>query len=189
MEGSVEYAQLSDTLAEVGTQVSAAEAHGMLSGMATAPGEPDKAAWIAQVLADTQPRGEAAKAMLTALVGLYDQTLKALDDAELDFQLLLPADSAPLDERARALGQWCSGFLVGVGLSGLKQDTPLAQEVSEALRDLGAISQVELEAAEDEDNESAYAELVEYVRVAAMVVGSSLRAPAPAKKASDKKLH
>lgn len=175
MQGTEEYQEVEAALAAVGTQVHAAEAHGLLCGLASAPGKADKAVWIAQVLADTQPRGEEAKHLLATLVALYERTVKSLEATELDFQLLLPADEAPLDQRARALGEWCGGFLAGVGLGGVKQDKALAGDVAEALRDLGSISQVELDAAEGEENEEAYAELVEFVRVAAMLVKSTLQ--------------
>ena len=191
MQGADDYQDVKTALAAVGTQVGAAEAHGLLCGLASAPGKADKAVWIAQVLADTQPKGDEAKHLLTTLVVLYDRTLKSLDDLDLDFQLLLPADEAPLEARARALGEWCAGFLAGVGLAGVKQDQPLAKDVGEALRDLGAISQVELDADEGEENEEAYTELVEFVRVAAMLVKSSLQAvEKPQVPAGDsKKLH
>lgn len=194
MSATDEYQQVADALEGVGAVMGAAAAQGLLCGMISAPGETDKAAWIAQVLAETQPRGEAAKTCLVALSGLYDRTRSRLDDVSMEFELLLPGDDLPLAERGRELGAWCDSFLLGVGLGGLKQDMPLPQEVGEALRDLGAIAQVEPEAVEAEENEEAFAELVEYVRVAVMLVRTSLLAEtrpkqAPAKKDQQPRLH
>jgi len=189
MQGAEEFQRVDRALTAVESEVGAAEAQGLLCGMLSAPGKAGKAEWIAQVLAETSPRGDAAKECLAVLVALYDRTARQLDDFDMDLELLLPSDDEPLDARARALGKWCQGFLAGMGLGGLKQDTPLSTEVGEALRDLGAISQVELDAVEDEENEGAYAELVEYVRVAVMLVRTSLRGEPPAKPSKDSKLH
>src|SRR5690606_31127176 len=115
------YQQVEEALRAVDAVTQAAEAQGLLAGMASSAGTPDKAAWIAQVLADASPRGEPAKTCLAVLVALYDQTLRELDDDGLGFQPLLPDDSGPRSERARALGRWASGFLVGMGLGGLKR--------------------------------------------------------------------
>lgn len=183
----VEYEQVDDTLRAVNADTTAAEAHGMLCGMASASGAPDKAAWIAHVLANTTPRGDAAKNCLAVLVGLFQRTLRELDDASMRFQPLLPDDSAPLALRAGALGQWAGGFLAGVGFGGLKQETPLSADVREALRDLDAIARVELDAGGGEDDETAYAELVEYVKVAALLVRASLHQPA--RREPDRRLH
>lgn len=186
-----DYQQVEDALQAVGAAVGAAEAQGLLAGMASTADKPEKAAWIAQTLADTTPRGESAKACLALLVALYDETMRGLDDDNMTFQPLLPADAAPLAERAQALGRWASGFLAGMGLSGLTRETVLPADVSEALRDLDAITQIEMDAAAGEDDESAYAELVEYVKVAALLIRAHLRPPvAPIKPLkADKRLH
>jgi yecA family protein len=194
MEGDTgmeaEYQQVDAALRAVEAQTAAAEAQGLLCGMASASNRPDKAAWIAQVLADTEPRGEAAKHCLAVLVGLYDRTLRELDDDGMRFEPLLPDDGVPLSERTQALGRWASGFLAGMGLGGLKQETPLPADVAEALRDLDAISQIELDAVGDEDDEAAYAELAEYVKVAVLLVRAHLRQPAaPTRDSSGKRLH
>jgi uncharacterized protein YgfB (UPF0149 family) len=187
----VEYRQLESVLRAVDAVISAGEAQGMLAGMASLVDKPDKAAWIAQVLADSRPRGEDARLCLAMLVALYERTLRELDDDGLGFLPLLPADAAPLPERAQALGQWVGGFLVGMGLGGMKQGDALPKDVGEALRDLGAITQIEMDAASGEEDESAYAELVEYVKVAVLLVRASMRPPVTPIKPieADKRLH
>jgi yecA family protein len=185
------YQQVEEALRAVDAAIGAAEAQGLLAGMAGVADKPDKAAWIAQVLADTTPRGEEAKTCLGVLVALYEQTMRELDDDGMRFQPLLPADAAPLSQRAQELGRWASGFLAGVGLGGLTRDRTLPAEVGEALRDLDAITQVELDAAGGEQDESAYAELTEYVKVVALLVRANLRPPViPTKSPQpDKRLH
>lgn len=187
----VDYQQLDVALREVDAVIGPGEAQGMLAGMASMADKPEQAVWIAHVLADSSPRGEAAKLCLALLVALYEQTLRELEDEGLGFSPLLPADELPLPERAQALGQWVSGFLVGLGFGGLSQDGSASRDVREALRDLSAITQIEMDAAGGEEDEVAYAELVEYVKVAVLLLRANLLpAKTPVKPMqADKRLH
>lgn len=188
----VDYQQIEEALQAVKATVGAAEAQGLLAGMAGAAEQPEKAAWIAQTLADTEPKGEAAKTCLTALLALYERTMRELDDDQLGFQPLLPPDNTELPQRAKALGRWASGFLAGLGLGGLSEERKLSKDVREALHDLDAITQVEMEGAGGEEDESAYVELVEYVKVVVLLVRASLRPPKKptiVPPSSDQRLH
>lgn len=79
-------------------------------------------------------------------------------------------DSAPLGERALQLYDWVRGFLYALGLLSLSE-SELSGQGREILRDLTAITRMDLdELAESEENEQALAEVVEFVRVAAMLI-------------------
>ena len=109
-----------------------------------------------------------------------DATARQLDDEELGFALWLPGDYDTLEERTVSLGQWCAGFLAGLGSGGDLEG--LSDDAREAVSDLVEISRVEaasdggpLEGSEEE--EAAYAEIVEYVRVVAMTLHEEFRGP------------
>ncbi len=102
-----------------------------------------------------------------ALVALYHQSLKQLMRDDFGFVLLLPADEADLSLRSEALGEWCQGFLVGIGHTGLGQQDSLDEEVLEMLSDLVAISQIDISEM-SEDLESDYFAVAEYVRMSAI---------------------
>jgi hypothetical protein len=92
----------------------------------------------------------------------------------------LPDDDEPLEERTIALGQWCMGFLAGLASGG--QFNALSEEASEAIEDLQQIARAELTAAEggaedNEDDEQALAEIIEYVRVVALMMREDFRGP------------
>ena len=57
---------------------------------------------------------------------LYLETSGALEGSEMEFELLLPEDEAPLDTRTVALAQWCQGFLYGLGGSAIQDVGRLA---------------------------------------------------------------
>ena len=89
---------------------------------------------------------------------------------------LLPDDDAPLRQRADALGAWCQGLLYGLGLGQADRRGQLSVESREFLRDATEIAQVGFETDEaSEADETAYAEVVEYLRVGLLMVLEDLR--------------
>jgi len=175
MDTEALYSELENALASVGAEMGAAEAHGLLCGMKSAQEQVDRATWIAQVLENTAPKGGDAQNTLVLLTQLYDQGGAALEDPDMTFEPLLPRDDAPMAERAGALAQWCQGFLLGLSLAGISGHSDLGRDINELLRDFTEITQVEPDPVAEEANESAYAELVEYVRVGTLVILEHLR--------------
>jgi uncharacterized protein YgfB (UPF0149 family) len=123
-----------------------------------------------------KPGAEVA-AELSEALGI---TTRQLRDEEMGFELWLPDDEESLEERTIALAQWCSGFLAGLGSGG--QLEALSEEAREAIGDLQQISRAELSPpvegeTDDEEDESAYAEIVEYVRIVALTMREEFRGP------------
>ncbi|MEN9680743.1 MAG: hypothetical protein RLZZ627_636 [Pseudomonadota bacterium] len=153
---------------------SAAEVHGHLSGMLCMDTATDPAQWLEDFFGDETPQeGEYDRETFEAL---YRQTRRQLTDPDFSFQPLLPDDQESLDSRALALGEWCHGFLQGLGYSGETSEWP--GESNEILRDFLEIVRLDVQTAEDADEE-AYAELTEYVRVGVQVIQSELDAMTP----------
>ncbi|MCH8504282.1 MAG: UPF0149 family protein [Ectothiorhodospiraceae bacterium] len=169
------FADLEQALTDVGAAIGASESHGVLCGALSASADAPAAAWIAQVLDGTEPTGEPARRCLEALALTYQATREGLEDSNMDFQLLLPADDAAPGVLAEALGAWCTGYLFGLGSSERKMDdAALPADVREALGSLAEIARVDSEAAEESDQD-AYQELVEFVRVAVLLVREQLQ--------------
>lgn len=157
----------------------ASEAHGSLCGLLCAGAADLPEAWIRDTLADAGDYhfggNDDAR---TALEALHAGTVEALDGGALDFQLLLPDDAAPLAERAAALASWCNAFLYGLSVRGLRPMQELPDELREILADFSEIGRAGVAEEEtQEEGESAYVELVEYVRVAVQIVYEECRAP------------
>ena len=84
----------------------------------------------------------------------------------MDFDLLIPAEDCPIEERTHALTAWCTGFLYGLGSNGAADPQRLPGDLGEIVRDLTEITRAGVDASDSlEANESALAELVEFVRV------------------------
>lgn len=166
---------LDDLLDRTGSAVYPAEAHGLLCGLLCTAREAVHEVWMTQLAGQgaLEPEDESRfRAVVEATAG-------QLEDPDMGFDLVLPDDESPLDERATALGEWCHGFIVGFGLG--RGEEEVSETVREVLEDLTEISQVSAqpEDCQTEEDEDSYAELVEYVRVAVLLVIEHLLHPPP----------
>src|SRR3546814_8517783 len=87
------------------------------------------------------------------------------------FDLLLPDDDVALVPRVRALGAWCDGFLFGLASRPGLDLKKLTEEAQEIIRDFTEFTQAAVGDDDDQNvEETAYTELVEYVRVGAQLL-------------------
>jgi uncharacterized protein YgfB (UPF0149 family) len=168
----VTFPEVARVLQTLQSSVAAAESHGCLCGALCTTQQYPLEAWIDELVPEPEadPTEDSAPLRL-----LFADTVRALRGDEMEFQLLLPDDDDPLVERASALSQWCQGFLYGFGTGrGVPRDE-LTGEVEEVLRDLTHISQAAVETGADaEEEEQAYAEIVEYVRAGVQLIHDEL---------------
>ncbi|WP_324732337.1 YecA/YgfB family protein [Pseudomonas paeninsulae] len=170
------YTAFAALLANSGHPVSPAELHGLLLGRSCAGAGFDIDAWLvdAAELLGAAPQDNVRQALL----GLQEMVKGELCGDEVTVVLLLPSDDAPLGERAAAIGQWCQGFLGGFGLTA--RENALSAEAMEVLQDLSAIAQVQNALEESEDGENDYMEVMEYLRVAPLLLFSECTKPVAA---------
>jgi uncharacterized protein YgfB (UPF0149 family) len=173
------YAEIQRILADERSMTDAAEAHGTLVGALCAAPSYRFEDWLQEIL----PEGRTHSDSSNALHGLYFLTSETLAGQDMEFQPLLPEDAKPIAERTAALAQWCTGFLYGLGSGAIQDLKNLPGEVGEVVRDFDEITRVGVGSTDtEEQNESAYAELVEFVRVGVQLVFEELeplRASAP----------
>ena len=160
------------------------EAHGTLAGALCSGEGVTLQDWLREVF----PEGVAGAAEVPMLA-VFEWTQHVLRTGQLEFMLLLPDDEESLATRAAALGQWCQGFLYGLGSNPLPDVERLPEEIAEIVRDLTALTRIDVDENESaEDNEQAYAELVEFVRVGVQLLHDELapfRGPAVGRADSD----
>jgi uncharacterized protein len=131
---------------------------------------------------DTDPPkdAEVVPAARELLRELQRDSLAHLHDPESGFMPLLPDDDQALDLRVDALAQWCQGFLYGLATRPALDLNQASPELREVVSDLIQISRAGVEAdvgTDEEADENAYMELVEYVRAGAQLVFLELHAP------------
>ena len=153
--------------------IGAAECHGMLCGMLSGPRRFDPLLWV-EHLSGGDSAAFTVGEPRAALEALQAQTQGAMLGEDYAFTLVLPADDAPLPERAAGFAAWCRGFLSGLGLSGIADLEALGEDAREFLADLSRFATLALDAPGDEDDERALVELTEFTRMGVMLVRSEL---------------
>src|SRR3984893_3880203 len=124
--------------------------------------------WVNEILRDGAALSDESAAMIERV---FTATASSFGEQGMEFEPLLPDDEQPLNGRANALALWCTGFLYGLGAGHISALEALSGDVGEIVRDFTEISRATGDDAEgDESNEQAYAELVEFIRVAAQDV-------------------
>ena len=139
---------------------SPSELHGLLTGIVCVTEAPTREEW-SQILT-TLNVPELSEDALALLTDEAEDVVHALSEDELDYLLMLPDDEHLLQERVQALSDWCAGVVLGFGLASghVRSDE---RELIEHLQDVAA---VEFEDSDnDEEGESSYEELYEFVRL------------------------
>jgi uncharacterized protein YgfB (UPF0149 family) len=164
------YDELADALARLGFSQDAAEYHGALCGALCVQGVHEIDLNRVVAVGDGEaPFGDAPAHQ--ALERLRDEAIQALESAEATFAPLLPSDDLSLVDRTRALAEWCGGFLYGLASRGSIDLNATSPEVKEMVNDLVQFSRATSSDDEDQETEeNAYAELVEYIRVGAQLI-------------------
>jgi hypothetical protein len=164
-----DYEQLAEDFLELECLPSASEYHGLVCGRLAANRQVQDPRWHAQSLEFLGVAAPQESIALKRVLALPEMMGTGLNDTDLGFQLWIPGDEEPLEQRLVALGDWCGGFLLGLAWGGLDQTRwkNLSTELSEGLNDLVAISGVdEL----GEGGEADFMQLYEYVRMLALNV-------------------
>ncbi len=177
MGAQIDYEQLSQQLSAAHVEFSGAEVHGLFCGLLCG-GSEDAVSQLHAELFRSGSEGDAAvRDCCDSMDLLFSETQSTLEGGALGYTLFLPDDERPLPQRARALCDWCQGFLYGVGMVGVVDEGELSSEAREALHDLTEITRMDLnDMGEDEAEEDFLLEVTEYVWVAASIIREELLA-------------
>lgn len=177
MNQSVDHDDLEAALRRCGSHWSGAQVHGLLCGRLAVRGGEGGGGWPEQVL-ESQDRSSAACAQCESLLdSLFQSTWQQLSERQSEFDLLLPEDSASAALRTRALADWCEGFLHGLVSRSRNEAVRkrLAEDpLSDLIRDMLEITRATVGDEDEDSTETAYSELVEYIRVAVQVAYEEL---------------
>jgi yecA family protein len=172
---------LDETLFKVDATMGAAESHGALCGMLCARGSTDLSEWMGHVLGEQGQSNAFSRDLASQLTELHQSTLGQMNDPYGGFELLLPDDDDELDERTEALGDWCLGFVYGLAAGGISEESDLPEDTQELLLDFIEISRAgndlsDLdEESDEEEDERAFVEVVEYVRTGVLLINEELQ--------------
>ena len=137
----MDYAACTDALERVEADLGAAEFHGTACGMLCTRPDPQPHAWVDEIVI-TEYRPE-SRNWSRPLSDSVERSRRAFDDGNYSLELLLPDDDVPLDERSRALSDWCTGFLYGLGLAGGGVIAALSDDAREVVADLTEFTRID----------------------------------------------
>lgn len=170
-DNNVTFDDLNDALLKADAMTEAAEVHGTLCGMICISGQADINTWLSLIFENQDPNDMLIQESRQVLVDLHAETLEQLASTSYDLEILIHDDNQPLDIRIEDLSMWCQGFLYGLSLAGLTDINKLPIEASEILQDMSDISKAGYSTEDDdEENEVAFTEIIEYIRVGVYVI-------------------
>jgi len=177
--------QLEDLLFNVDAALGATESHGALCGMLCAQGATEASQWMLCVLGEHEETSKDLQQVGKKLLEIHKITVEQMNDTDADFELMLPDDDEPLEMRVEGLGMWCQGFVYGLAVGGIKEDTVLPEDSKELIQDIleisraGYVADNEAELATDEEDseedEVAFMEVCEYVRMGILLIYEELQ--------------
>mgnify|MGYP006135617165 FL=1 len=172
-EQKVSWQQLSSALdmAELGATPS--ECHGVICGLICGGINVEDNSWSG-AFNDLMNDGLGLPIDLKNLLKtLFEASANEFVSGEYQVKLLLNDDDKPLSDVALSLTQWSESFMAGFAI-GNESKKKLTKEVTEALGDLGQISQLDTDVEDDEESLRAFEEIAEYVRLSAILCFSEL---------------
>ena len=174
----LDFDQVQQSLERLGASVEAAESHGTLCALLI--DNATLATWLGHTLDELPERDNVLAAeQLAVLEQLFETTREQLDGEQLEFELLLPDESDDFGLRLLGLAGWCQGFLYGVGVIGKADASELDADARECLSDLLEISKLSHEQEASEEAEVQFAEIVEHVRMATLLLNECLNPVGP----------
>ena len=173
----VDYPNVDRALQRVDSDYEAADCHGVICGVLAVDDALSKSLWMDEVMVGNAGSDLVVVESRLLLNKLYAVTRDQLYGTELRFIPLLPDDNVSLRNRVKALRKWCEGFSYGLALAGLYRDTPLPRDVAEIIKDFTEIAKAAVNEDAPEQQELAYAELIEYIKVCVMLAREELRTP------------
>ena len=176
------YQTIDNILKEIGAEMTAAEAHGIATGMLCVDATTTAEHWLSELFSGTSPDEDSA----VLLTGLFEQTGELLTSDEYRFDLLLPDDDDDMEQQVEALRSWCQGFLFGVGYAqaadkaveggafARRSVSDWPGETGEILKDIVEFTKMALtgDSPIDEEEAAAFVEINEYLRVAVFLIRS-----------------
>ncbi|GLQ33129.1 UPF0149 family protein [Litoribrevibacter albus] len=168
------FEDLADSFLELKIQQEPSEVHGVLVGMLVQSDKKSVDDWLAlldMIDLDTAQIDERTQSIMQEI---YQITREGLASDQYDFQLLMPADDYEVGERANALAVWASGFITGYGLAA-EHKRDLSVEMVELLNHLHAISELDDQLSDSEENEKDLYELYEYVRLGVLMLRQAMQ--------------
>lgn len=173
MNEEITYERVSEALRRLALTMDGAELQGTFCGRVASGQGADEGGWMRELIGERDEANLQAREDVMLLARVLGKVVQQLNDAELQFQLLLP-EEAPLAQRTEALAAWCEGFLYGYGTAMGDKVLKAGETGREFLQDLMEISRAsfapEEGGEESDEDEMDFVEIVEHVRMGTLLL-------------------
>ncbi len=170
-----DYDYITECIERAGLTMMSSECHGNACGVFCSQVVMNPNDWFDRLVSTEDISVDHIELLADLLKHLYQSTEQLLNNIDFEFELFLPDDESDIRDRLDALGEWCSGFLLGLSVGGVSDVSSLPDEVASFLKDCLEIARVgNSELNNSEDDETSYTELVEYVRMGVMTMFEEL---------------
>ncbi|MDR3491044.1 MAG: UPF0149 family protein [Gammaproteobacteria bacterium] len=160
------YDELAETLSSVESPFQPADVHGLMCGIICANPDDPNSRWE-KIIFDSKKDFE----ILEPFEHLYSASYELMNQFSFEFNLLLPSDDVDINVRAEALGLWCQGFLTGLQQAAISLKDHTNIELTDAIKDITEIAQISYgDIPSTDEDETAYFELVEYIRLIVLMI-------------------
>ncbi|MCL1079771.1 YecA family protein [Parashewanella spongiae] len=164
---SLQIEKLMAILMAEGIGLHPSELHGTIVGIISGGVEQTTEAWQPLLIELSNNNEPFPPSVQSQLNELYQDTLNRLDDFDFGFTLLLPEEEEPLNVRVDALFLWVNNFLSALAIAQPKLNDS-SERIQQYIEVMSNIFSDGAEVGDDEDSESAFFELLDFVREAAM---------------------
>lgn len=184
-----EYQVIARGLSKMSVSVHASELHGVLSGFICVGAVNLAETYIQELIKDVDIAANEKE--IRQIAALLQTVFQQMGTMSFDFHLLLPDDDMPLSDRAKAMSMWCHGFSDGFLQSGVDVAELKTDEARDALYHITEVSQLDYQSLTiSEEDEKAFVELYEYVRMAVLMIHTEITQPGTSSSdQSDKTVH
>lgn len=170
-----DYIEFSHAIAALNLPISCSELHGVLCGYLVAGGQRDGEIYLRALLAKREPKQTREAAL--ALFDLFVISQHQLSLLGFEFELMLPDDEVALTTRAQAFSEWCEGFTQGLTVTGLDMNQLPTEDAQDAIQHITEFAQLDYASLRvNEEDERAFAEVMEYTRMAVLSLHADLHA-------------
>ncbi len=170
-----DYSTLEVALSRVEAVHQPSEVHGILTGMLIFQSSVPAAAFVRVILGQAEAGDVLHQEAGALLESLHAATLKQLQDPELGFELLLPDDDEPLEDRIEAACAWSAGLIYGLAQQGVNTFGKYSEDTAAFLDDCKDIAKGGFELSGDDGDEDIFEELVDYLRMGALMVQEEMQ--------------
>lgn len=172
MNNSVDrFTQVQATLSLADLEISPSEVHGTVVG---AISNHLKSGITPDLLNLIEPGADASDGRFTQLndllYDLYRENSEILFESKEGFDVLLPDDDEGMGTRVEGLATWSKGFVLGLLYNNRFDVDQLPENGAEITRDLMQIAEAAAGADNEQEEDWAFTELHEYVKVGAQLI-------------------